>query len=159
MTDYGDFVERFDVPVVSHEIGQWCVYPNLAEIDKYTGVLRARNFEIFRDSLASNGMLDQAHDFTMASGKLQLNAYKEEVEALLRTKGMGGFQLLDLHDFPGQGTAVVGVLDTFWKSKGYVTGEQWRRFCAPIVPLARMVQWVYQPNETFSVTVGEACPS
>ena len=70
-TDYRSFVEKFDVPIVSHEIGQWCVYPNFKEIEKYTGVLRAHNFEIFRDSLARHNMLDQAEDFLMASGKLQ----------------------------------------------------------------------------------------
>ena len=39
------------VPVISHEIGQWCVYPNFDEIPKYTGYLKPRNFEIFRDRL------------------------------------------------------------------------------------------------------------
>jgi hypothetical protein len=121
--DYSDFVARFSVPVVSHEIGQWCVYPNFDEIKKYKGVLRAANFEIFRNSLAEHNMLDQARDFLLASGKLQALLYKEEIETALRTPGFGGFQLLDLHDFPGQGTALVGVLDPFWDSKGYVTAE------------------------------------
>ena len=56
-------------------------------------------------------MADQAADFLHASGKLQALLYKEDIESALRTPGMGGFQLLDLHDFPGQGTALVGVLD------------------------------------------------
>ena len=109
---------------ISHEIGQWCVYPNFDEIDKYTGVLKPKNFEIFRDFLAANHMGDQAHDFLIASGKLQALCYKEEIESALRTPGMGGFQLLDLHDFPGQGTALVGVLDPFWDEKGYVTARR-----------------------------------
>ncbi|MBN1815802.1 MAG: hypothetical protein JW828_00485, partial [Sedimentisphaerales bacterium] len=126
-TDYRDFVLRYKVPVVSHEIGQWCVYPNFEEIVKYTGTLRAYNFEIFRDSLAVNQMLDQAKDFLIASGKLQTLCYKEDIESQLRTPGMGGFQLLDLHDFPGQGTALVGVLDPFWEHKGYVSADEYRR--------------------------------
>ena len=104
-SNYRDYVQQWPVPVVSHEIGQWCVFPNLKEIDKYTGPLKPRNFEIVRDLLEAQGMLDQAEDFLMASGKLQTLCYKEEIEAALRTPGFGGFQLLDLHDFPGQGTA------------------------------------------------------
>ena len=136
--DYRDVVARTPVPLVSHESGQWCVFPNLEEIEKYTGVLKARNFEIVRDFLRARGMLDQAHDFLMASGRLQALMYKQEIEAFLRTPGLGGFQLLQLHDFPGQGTALVGVLDPFFAPKGYVTAEAHRRYCGPVVPLARL---------------------
>jgi len=137
-SDYRDFVRSHDVPVVSHEIGQWCVYPDLDETAKYTGVLRAKNFEVFSDFLEAAHLGDQARDFLMASGRLQVLCYKEEIESALRTPGFGGFQLLDLHDFPGQGTALVGVLDPFWDSKPYCTPEAYRRFCGPVVPLARM---------------------
>ncbi len=152
-TDYREFTGQYEVPVVSHEIGQWCVYPNFAEMKKYTGVLRPRNFEIFRDKLAAGHMLDQAHDFLIASGKLQTLCYKEEIESALRTPGMGGFQLLDLHDFPGQGTALVGVLDPFWDEKGYVTAEAYRSFSGPTVPLARMAKRVWTGGETFEADV------
>ncbi|MEI8375485.1 MAG: sugar-binding domain-containing protein [Planctomycetota bacterium] len=148
--DYRGEVAHFRAPVVSHEIGQWCVFPNLREIDKYTGVVRARNFEIVRDSLREHHMLDQAQDFVMASGKLQTLLYKEEIEAALRTAGFGGFQLLDLHDFPGQGTALVGVLDPFWDSKDYVTAAEFRQFCSPTVPLLRMKKCVWTNAETFT---------
>ena len=136
-TDYREYVEMFEAPIVSHEIGQWCAYPNFDEIEKYSGFMQAKNFEIFRDSLTANHMGDQAHDFLMASGKLQALCYKEEIESALRTPGFGGFQLLDLHDFPGQGTALVGVLDPFWDSKGYISAEEYRRFCNSTVPLAQ----------------------
>ncbi|UCF44498.1 MAG: discoidin domain-containing protein [Planctomycetota bacterium] len=153
VTDYRDIINKYDVPVVSHEIGEWCVYPNFEEIKKYTGVTRAYNFEIFRDSLEENHMLDQAHDFLMASGKLQTICYKEEIESALRTPGFGGFQLLDLHDFPGQGTALVGVLDAFWDSKGYVTPEEYSRFSRETVPLARMEKRIWTSNETFRADI------
>jgi hypothetical protein len=143
VTDYSDFIAQHDVPVISHEIGQWCVYPNLKERAKYTGVMQALNFDIFADSLAANGMAHLADDFLHASGKLQALCYKEEIESALRTPGMGGFQLLDLHDFPGQGTALVGVLDPFWEEKGYITPEEYRRFCNATVPLALL------PKRTF----------
>jgi len=147
--DYRQEVASFPVPVVSHEIGQWCVYPNFQEIPKYTGVLRARNFEIFRDSLAGHHMLDQAGDFLTASGKLQALLYKEEIETALRTPGFGGFQLLDLHDFPGQGTALVGVLDAFWDGKGYIRPEAFHQFCCETVPLLRMKKCTWTADETF----------
>ncbi len=148
-SDYRDYVQQWPVPVVSHEIGQWCVFPNLKEIAKYTGPLKPRNFEIVRDLLAGQGILDQAEAFLMASGKLQTLCYKEEIETALRTPGFGGFQLLDLHDFPGQGTALVGMLDPFWESKGYVTPEAFRRFCSSTVPLMRMEKCVFTQGETF----------
>ena len=147
-TDYRDYIAARSVPVISHEIGQWCVYPNFEEIPKYTGHLKPKNFEIFRDTLSVHHMAGQARDFLLASGKLQTLCYKEEIESALRTPGMGGFQLLDLHDFPGQGTALVGVLDPFWDSKGYVTADEYRRFCNSTVPLARMPKRVWTTGET-----------
>ena len=143
----------FEAPIVSHEIGQWCAYPNFDELEKYSGFMQAKNFEIFRDSLSANHMGDQAHDFLMASGKLQALCYKEEIESALRTPGFGGFQLLDLHDFPGQGTALVGVLDPFWDSKGYISAQEYRRFCNSTVPLARMEKRVWSKDETFKAEV------
>lgn len=140
------------VPLISHEIGQWSVYPRMAEIPKYKGVLRARNFEKVRDDLKGKGMLDQAAEFTRASGLLSRELYKEEVEVMLRT-GHAGFQLLDLHDFPGQGTAVVGMLDAFWESKGLIRPEEWRRFCAPTVPLARLARRTFTTDEPLTASV------
>ncbi|MBA7478357.1 hypothetical protein ES707_13780 [subsurface metagenome] len=151
--DYSSFVKEHDVPIVSHEIGQWCVYPNLKEIPKYKGVLRPLNFEIFRDSLAAHNMLDQAEDFLMASGKLQALLYKEEIESALRTPGFGGFQLLDIHDFPGQGTALVGILDPFWDLKGYIKPQEHHRYCCETVPLVRMKKRTWTTDEKFIAEV------
>ncbi|MDO8540105.1 MAG: glycoside hydrolase family 2 TIM barrel-domain containing protein [Opitutaceae bacterium] len=152
-TDYRASIGRRSVPVISHEIGQWCVYPNFDEIKKYTGYLKPRNFDIFRDQLAVHHMADQARAFLLASGKLQTLCYKEDIESALRTPGMGGFQLLDLHDFPGQGTALVGMLDPFWEGKGYVTAEEFRRFCNRTVPLARLAKRVFTTDETLEAAI------
>lgn len=149
-TDYRDYISKRSVPVISHEIGQWCVYPNFAEIRKYTGYLHPKNFEIFRARLETNGLGQLAKPFLLASGKLQTLCYKEDIESALRTPGMGGFELLDLHDFPGQGTALVGVLDPFWDDKGYVTGKEYSRFCNATVPLARLPKRVFQSDETLT---------
>lgn len=134
-------------PVVSHEIGQWCVYPNFDEIAKYTGYFRAKNFEIFREEARRNGVLPWAGAYLHASGRLQVLAYKHDIEAALRTPEFGGFQLLDLHDFPGQGTALVGVLDAFWDEKGYCTAAEYARFSGPVVPLARIERMVLSNAE------------
>jgi hypothetical protein len=146
-TDYSDYIRERSVPVVSHEIGQWCVYPDFNEIEKYTGYLKPKNFEIFRESLVAHGMLDQAHDFFVSSGKLQALCYKEDIESALRTPEMGGFQLLGLQDFPGQGTALVGVIDPFWEEKGYISPSEFRRFCSSTVPLARFDKRVFTADE------------
>ncbi len=151
--DYRAFLERRTRPVISHEIGQYCVFPNLDEITKYRGLLKARNFEIVRDFMDQAGMLGQAKDFLRASGRLQTLFYKDEIEACLRTPGWAGFQLLDLHDFPGQGTALVGVLDAFWDEKGYVKPAEYRRFCDDTVPLARLPKRIWTSDETFHATL------
>lgn len=153
MFDYRDIISKYQVPTVSHEIGQWCVYPDFKEIKEYKGVLKPTNFEIFRESLAGNHMGDQAEAFLMASGKLQALCYKADIEAALRTPGFAGFHLLQLHDFPGQGTALVGVLNPFFRSKGYITPEEFRMFCNTTVPLARMPKMVYKNSETFKALI------
>ena len=153
MFDFRDFVSKYEVPAVSHEIGQWCVYPDFKEIEKYSGVLKPTNFEIFRETLQDNGMGDQAEDFLKASGKLQVLCYKADIEAALRTPGFGGFELLQLHDFPGQGSALVGILSPFFESKGYVTPEEFRMFCNETVPLARMKKVIWTGGETFEAMV------
>jgi len=153
-TDY-DLRKAYDVlkvPGVAHEVGQRAVYPNFDEIKKYTGLLYPRNFELFRDTLEKHGMLDEAKDFFDVSGNMTVMLYKESIEALLRTPNSGGFQLLDLHDFPGQGTALVGILDPFWDSKGLVTPEKWCEFCGPTVPILRMPKREYFNDETFTAT-------
>jgi len=135
--DYRDSIEGCDVPVVSHEIGQYQAYPNFEETKKYSGILEPRNFDVFEEHLAAHGMDDLADRFTAASGQLQVACYREEIEAALRTPGFGGFQLLDLQDFPGQGTALVGVLDAHLDDKGFIAPERWREFCGPVVALFR----------------------
>ncbi|MGF7039623.1 sugar-binding domain-containing protein [Mucilaginibacter lappiensis] len=151
--DWADIIKKWQHPTVSHEIGQWCVYPDFKEIAQYDGVLKAKNFEIFKDILVKHGMGNLAEDFLSASGKLQALCYKADIEAALRTPGFGGFQLLGLNDFPGQGTALVGVLNPFWGDKGYITGKEYSKFCNAVVPLARLPKMVYLNNEVLTVPI------
>ena len=123
------------VPVISHETAQFQTYPDYDEIKKYTGVLYPYNMEVFRNRLEKAGMLDQAKDFHKASGLWSLQLYKQDIEMDLRTRNMAGFQLLDLQDYPGQGSAYVGILNAFMEPKGICTEREWRQWCAPVVPL------------------------
>ena len=153
MDDYTSTIGQVAEPYVSHETGQWCVFPNFDEISKYTGVNKARNFEVFRDILNDNGMGSRAKQFMMAAGKLQAICYKYEIERTMRTPQYAGFQLLSLNDYSGQGTALVGVTDVFFDDKGYMTAPEFRAFCSPIVPLARIPKFTYTNNETFHADI------
>ena len=138
-------------PIISHETGQWCAFPDFEEIDQYTGAYKAKNFEIFQDLLNENGMGKMDRKFLMASGKLQTLMYKYDIERNLRTPDYAGFQLLGLNDYSGQGTALVGVLNVHWKEKGYCTAQDWTEFCADIVPLARFPRFVFAATDTIHV--------
>ena len=129
------------------------MFPDLKEMSQYTGPYKARNFEIFRDLLNRNGMGQMAEKFLEASGKLQTLCYKYEIERNLRTPDYSGFQLLALNDYSGQGTATEGVLNVFWREKGYVTAEEWRQFCSEVVPLARFKKFVYSDSDTLNVAM------
>lgn len=146
-SDFRDKLDTVSAPFVSHETGQWCAFPNFNEIKKYTGVNKAKNFELFCEDLSDHDMTELGQDFMMASGKLQVLAYKHEIEKTLRTPDYAGFQLLSLNDYSGQGTALVGILDVFWEEKGYCTSKDFNRFCGPVVPLIRTEKFVYQSDE------------
>ena len=152
-SDYREAAKNITVPLVSHEIGQYSVYPNIKEIDKYTGILDPLNFKAIRNDLQKKGLLHKADDYLKASGKLAVILYKEEIERAMKTPQQSGFQLLDLHDFPGQGTALVGLLDAFWDSKGLVEPQRFREACAPVVPLAQFDKAVWKADETFTARV------
>lgn len=140
---------NIDVPVISHETGQRCVYPDYSIIAKFDGPVEARNLEKFRSQLEANGMGDQADDFFRASGAQTVFEYKDVIEAQLRTSTSAGFQLLSINDLPEQGYAPVGILDPFWDSKGLITPEEFRHFCSPTVPLLRFEKRVWNGGETF----------
>ena len=142
-----------NTPIIAHEQGQWCAFPDFKEIPQYTGAYKAKNFEIFRDLLRDNGMEQMSEKFLMASGKLQTLCYKYEIERNLRTPDYAGFQLLGLNDYSGQGTALTGVLNVHWREKGYCTAQEWHEFCSLLVPLARFPKFVFTNRDTLRVPV------
>lgn len=153
MMNFDEACDKAGIPIISHETGQFQTYPDYREIKKYTGVLHPYNFEVFRRRLAAAGMLSQADDFHKASGLWSVKLYKADIEMDLRTRNMAGFQLLDIQDYPGQGSAFVGILDAFMESKGITTPEEWRQWCSPVVPLLEMKKFCFEDGEKIQAKV------
>lgn len=146
-------LEKSPVPVIGHETGQFQTYPDYEEMKKYTGVLAPWNFDVFRGRLKKAGMLEQADDFFKASGAWSVELYRADIEMNLRSERMAGFQLLDLQDYPGQGSAYVGILDAFMDSKGLIEPKKWREFCCEVVPLLTTAKFCWTGQEIFEGNV------
>ena len=147
---------RSSVPVISHETAQFQTYPDYDEMKKYTGVLTPCNMEVFQRRLQQAGMGDQAKAFHRASGAWSLELYKADIEMDLRTRNMAGFQLLDLQDYPGQGSAYVGMLDALMDEKDCFDDNgqyAWQGFCAPVVPLLQTDRYCLTTADTLHATL------
>ena len=151
LTNFKDACAKSTVPVISHETAQFQTYPDYDEIRKYTGVLYPYNMQVFYKRLVQAGLASQAKDFHRASGMWSLQLYKADVEMDMRTPNMAGFQLLDLQDYPGQGSAYVGVLDALMEEKTFMKendgSKVWRSFCNQVVPLLETERFCYASNE------------
>jgi beta-galactosidase len=151
--DYEASMRETPVPCVGHEVGQWAAYPDFDVMKKFTGYLKPGNYEIMRDSAEAHGLLKKNKALAHASGRFQVVCYKEELEAMERTPSYSGFALLDLHDYLGQGGALIGLLDAFWESKNYVTAAEFRQFNNSTIPLARLKDRVYTTGDTLTAEV------
>lgn len=151
--DFENVYSKMDIPIIAHEIGQWPVYPKWSEINKYKGVLKARNLKGFKKVAEKNGILDQDIDFCMASGALNQIMYKYETESFLRTPSCAGVQLLSMQDYQGQGEALIGWLDANWESKGITTPEKFRNHFNTTVPLLKLPKFVWENNEILKAKV------
>mgnify|MGYP002569955457 FL=1 len=149
-----------DVPVISHEVGQYVFYPDFSEISRYTGALKPRNIEAMRENLERAGLYGEHEAFFRQTGHLAVECYKREIETLLRSREVSGFQLLDLQDYTGQGTALVGVLNAMMENKGLISAEEWREFCAGTVVLGEFASFTGMMGEDirFDVQISECDP-
>lgn len=149
-----------DVPVISHEVGQYVFYPDFSEISRYTGPLKPRNIEAMRENLERAGLYGEHEAFFRQTGHLAVECYKREIETLLRSREVSGFQLLDLQDYTGQGTALVGVLNAMMENKGLISAEEWREFCAGTVVLGEFTSFTGVMGEDirFDVQISECDP-
>ncbi|MGP8260851.1 MAG: sugar-binding domain-containing protein [Acidobacteriaceae bacterium] len=156
------------IPCIGHEVGQWCAYPDFDVIKKFSGqattfagapeqvkepYMIPGNYRIWRDSAEAHGLVAKNKELAHASGRFQVACYKEEIEASLRTPSYSGYELLDLHDYLGQGGALIGLLDAFWEPKSYATPAEFRQYCNATVPLARLKERVYTTADTLKADV------
>ncbi len=159
MRDYVPAVRRvreeYRQPVFSFEVGQYQVLPDFDELECFHGVTDPVNYRLIRDKVRAAGREEDWKRYVEASGELSLIGYREEVEAVLRTEGMSGISLLGLQDFPGQGTALVGMLDSHLQPKPYdfARPERFRRFFAPVVPLVLLPKYTYEGGEHIAFQV------
>lgn len=151
--NFSKAISHSPVPVIGHETGQYQIYPDFREVLKYSGVLRPDNLQEFAKRADVAGNTRKALKFFRASGEWATRLYRADMEMNLRTPGLGGFQLLDIQDYPGQGTALVGILDAFMDSKGLITPEEWRQSCSDITILAEFPKFCFTSGEQARIPV------
>ncbi|HPF87762.1 MAG TPA: glycoside hydrolase family 2 TIM barrel-domain containing protein, partial [Candidatus Limiplasma sp.] len=136
-------------PVFTFEVGQYEVLPDFAQLTQFTGVTRADNLAFIQSRMQAAGWAGTWKRRVEATGELALLGYREEVEAVLRTPSLSGISLLGLQDFPGQGTALVGMLDAHLKPKPYsfANPERFRAFFTDVLPLAQLPRYTYRQQE------------
>ncbi len=150
-----------NTPIITHEIGQYAIYPDYKEIDLYKGSLKHTPYESYRDRAREKGLLPYSEQFFKASGKLAADCYKRDIEAAMTSEKLAGFQILDLQDFPGQGIATVGILNAFLENKGLISPEEWQGFCSAASAYARLPKFLYQSGEeiSFDIVLSSTLPN
>ena len=137
--DFETTVGPVERPFIAHEIGQYTSFPDFYswfDEKKYSGPLKAHYINMIRNRFEKLHPAARGPEFAKASGALQVLLYKTELEAMLRTPAMDGFHLNGLMDYPGEGIALIGMLDAMGDSKGLITPGHFRRFCSETVALA-----------------------
>ena len=146
-------MERLPVPLITFEVGQYCCYPDVSIMARYTGAMEPSNFAWIDADMRRKGVRERLPEYLAASGDLAMRLYKEDVEAALRTPGLAGFQLLALSDYTGQSTATIGLLDVFLHSKGICQPEDFRCFCDAVVPLFKAKR-IFTTDEVLEAELG-----
>lgn len=141
------------IPVISHEIGQYDFFPDFHELNRYEGSQQPLYLNIYRERMEKSDTYKQWEAFFKATGTFAVDCYRREIETALRSKELSGFQLLDLQDFPGQCVALVGVLNAWFDNKGLVTPKEWRKFCSDTVILAELNSFIAKAGEEVKVPV------
>jgi hypothetical protein len=159
--DYSPSLEGAKLPVICHEMGQWCAYPDFRGLTKFTGYMRPGHLKVFRENARTAGVLPLADTFAACSAENQFLLYKEDIEANLRTPQLFGYEMLDLRDYLGQGGALIGLLDAFWDSKGTIMPKEFRRFNQDTVVLARITvkkefKYVFRTDDIAHISI-ELC--
>ena len=144
-----------DHSVFSFEVGQYEILPDLSEIEDFKGVTTPDNLRLIRDKVAARGLLAQWPQYIIASGELSLQCYRAEIEAALRTQELSGISLLGLQDFPGQGTALVGMINSHMRPKpfDFARPERFSAFFRGTLPLCELDRFAYSSSDTLCTRV------
>ncbi len=159
VTQYDDalhaIAEKATLPTFSFEVGQYEVLPDFAEIASFSGVTAPNNFLHIQRKVQEAGMMDTWSRQVEATGESALLGYRTEVEAAMRTRDLAGISLLGLQDFPGQGTALIGMMNTHLQPKPYSFADpaRFRAFFRDTLPLLLLPRFVYTEGETLEADI------
>lgn len=151
--DYSAAMAKFralsDLPVFSFEVGQYEVLPDFSEIMEYHGVTVPANLMHMERKMRAAGLEEEWPRMVRATGENALQCYRAEIEAAMRTDEFSGISLLSLQDFPGQGTALVGMMNAHLKPKpcSFADPERFAAFFRDVLPLALLPRYVYCSGE------------
>lgn len=147
--------KHYKKPIFSFEVGQFEVLPYFEELNDFHGVSAPVNLCLIREKAEKLGLLKEWNRYVEATGELARIGYREEIEAAMRTEEMSGISLLGLQDFPGQGTALVGMLDSHLKPKpfAFARPEAFQAFFRDSQPLVLLEKYTYEAGELLEADV------
>lgn len=150
--------KSYTKPVFSFEVGQFEVLPDFGELESFQGISDPVNLKLIRKRVEERGLLPVWKKYVKATGELSRLAYWEEIEAAMRTRELSGISLLGLQDFPGQGTALVGMMNSHMEPKPYdfARPERFREFFQECRILVKLPHYTYEAGERLIAEVEAA---
>lgn len=150
--------KSYTKPVFSFEVGQFEVLPDFGELESFHGISDPVNLKLIRKRVEERGLLPVWKKYVEATGELSRLAYREEIEAAMRTRELSGISLLGLQDFPGQGTALVGMMNSHLEPKPYdfARPERFREFFQECRILVKLPHYTYEAGERLIAEVEAA---
>jgi len=147
--------KEYKKPVFGFEVGQFEVLPDFDELEAFQGISAPDNLRLIQARVEKKGLDKVWKKYVEATGELSRIGYREEIEAAMRTKDLSGISLLGLQDFPGQGTALVGMLDSHLQPKPYdfAKPEHFRSFYKDQLPLVLLPGYTWENTETLTAKV------
>ena len=141
--------KEYQKPVFSFEVGQFEVLPDFEELESFHGISDPVNLKLIKKRVEERGLLPTWEKYVEATGELSRLAYREEIEAAMRTRELSGISLLGLQDFPGQGTALVGMMNSHLEPKPYdfARPERFREFFQECRILVKLPHYTYEAGE------------
>lgn len=147
--------KEYQKPVFSFEVGQFEVLPDFEELESFHGISDPVNLKLIKKRVEERGLLPTWEKYVEATGELSRLAYREEIEAAMRTRELSGISLLGLQDFPGQGTALVGMMNSHLEPKPYdfARPERFREFFTESRIFVKMPRYTYEEGEYLTAEV------